>query len=95
MVFLQKNVYSFYIKTLILDFLNGFSMLLIFHTLSCPVSNPNMLLWSTGLFQFHYALYYASRIFKIFVSNQKVCILYFVQEYEYIIYYLTTVHINW
>ena len=47
----------FYIKTLIFDFLKSFLMPLILQTLSHPVSNPSMLLWSITLFQFQYALY--------------------------------------
>ena len=47
-----------YIKTLIFDlFFKWFLMSLILQTLSRPVSNPNMLLWSIALFQFHYTLY--------------------------------------
>ena len=47
-----------YIKTLIFDlFFKWFLMPLILQTLSRPVSNPNMLLWSIALFQFHYTLY--------------------------------------
>ena len=47
-----------YIKTLIFDlFFKWFLMPLILQTLSLPVRNPNMLLWSIALFQFHYELY--------------------------------------
>ena len=46
------------IKTLILDlFFQWFLIPLIPQTLSRPVSHPNMLFWTTALFQFHYTLY--------------------------------------
>ena len=60
-------------------------MPLILQTLSPPISNPYMLLWSTALFQFHYTLYEAFQLFLSYASNRKVCSLPCLHQDKYLI----------
>ena len=60
-------------------------MPLILQTLPHPVSNPNMLLWSIALFQFHYTLYEAFQHFLTYALDRNVCILSRLHQDEYLI----------
>ena len=60
-------------------------MTLIPQALFRPVCNPNMLLWSIALFQFHYTLYQAFHHFLTYALDRNVCILSRLHQDEYLI----------